>query len=82
MYKWVKEVDNLVSSLVGELNNRSLQIDVKNNIIEILNKHKVIAYVNCGQTVNTPEVIDHGEFRALVETQSISMMFKLIRVVK
>lgn len=82
MYEWVEEVDKLVQSLKGEINDIPTRVDISKTIIDILNKHEVAAHVDCSARVNTAEVVDHGEFRAKVETSTVTIIFKFIRKVK
>lgn len=82
MYEWVKEVDKLIQSLSGEINNWDTRTEVTKNIISILDKHEVKAFVDCSTNVNTTEVVHHGEFRAKVELPTLVLIFKFIRKVK
>lgn len=79
MYEWVQEVDKLVQSLKGEVNDIATRAEVANNIIDVLNKHKVQAFVDCSVNVNTTEVVHYGEFRAKIETSTMTIIFKYVR---
>ena len=77
-YEWVGEVDKLVQSLSKKMNNRETRKDVAAATARILNKHKVVSFVDCSATINTAEVINHGEFALQVETQHITFLFRFI----
>ena len=75
---WIKEVNDIIQGLGMETNNYNLQVKIANEIIKILKTHKVEAFVDCSSRVNTSEVVQHGDFRALVETPNITYIFKYI----
>lgn len=79
MYKWVRKVNTIVQSTRGMMNNDETRRKIAFKIIEVLNAAGVKAWVDCGVKYNTPEVVDHGEFRAMVDTEEIYMLFKCIR---
>jgi len=74
--EWVQDVDMLIQSLKGEVNDRELRGSVTKNIMITLEKYGVRAYVDCGPKINTPEVVNHGEFHAFVDAGDVSVLFK------
>ena len=79
MYKWVQEVNKLIQSLSSKQNNLETRDGVVQHTIEILNKHKVSALIDCSAKVNTAEVVHHGGFVMVIDTGEIVFTFKHIR---
>ena len=78
-YEWIDEVIDIIQSVHGEYNDHRTRMRVKNEIIAILEKYKIFdSYVDCSSNINTPEVVSHGGFQALVKTKNIDYLFKFI----
>jgi len=79
-YKWIQDVYDYVGSyVIGRFNNHETRSTVLKHVIKILKESGVDAFVDCGHNVNTPDVIDHGEFRLFVKTPHIEFMFKIFK---
>lgn len=79
MYEWVGDVKRIVDGLGGLINDNETRVKVAKDIIAVLRENDVAAFVNCGRSVNTDDVINNGEFRAEVDTGEIVFTFKYIR---
>ena len=78
-YQWVNEVDKIIQSLSKEMNNLETRKAVAIEVVRVLNKHKITARIDCSANVNTPDVVNHAEFRLRVETENITYMFRFIK---
>jgi hypothetical protein len=74
--KWIEEVNKIVQGLKGKENNIETRKEVATQVISILNKHNVKAFVDCSARINTPEVVNNGSFRLEVRTTGIDYLFK------
>ena len=76
MYEWVDEVNSIINTLVGELNDKLLQQEIYKEVYKILKNHEVSGIIDCFSIVNTPQIIDDYDFHLSVCTPNIDYLFR------
>ena len=73
---WMIEIDALIGTMFGELNNKETRKQIKYKVEVILLHHGITAKVICSSKNNTQKIIDKNDFRVHVCTMNVDYVFR------